>query len=439
MRRLDGPFTAFRLWWRGASSGPRSRAVAAGAATAAFLVWIAVPSGGGLMPSFAAGLPTSATIQQANATAPPPGQGSQLPSSASDLAMPSVLSPGAAGLSSDASVGSPSGDSGMGGSLSPDSGGETGAPGPGATPSPTTPSSTCPASFPSTGTPLDSLGAQLSALCGQVLGGGSGTVPAGTLPGGGSAARAGAGASPVPRQWLYLNAPIGASGAPNSRWGLPLSAEMAGRSPTVLVGLVQGSPVSPALAGAVGDLVRRGALVELLLVPEPTAAGGAPAFASWLTQALAALEPVQLVEIGSGAAPSGSSPATVAAYTAAGLAAARDAAGVHTVGVSWLDGGTTNTDPAVWSSLDSAGVWSKASFVAASLDAAGACTWPAAFAATLHRYPSAAALPVVSEAMQGPAPPSWIAADYGCLEGAVARGPAASVAMWRLWEGPVPR
>src|SRR5207248_1662304 len=202
-------------WWRGASSGPRSRAVAAGAATAAFLVWIAVPSGGGLMPSFPAGLPTSATIQQANATAPPPGQGSQLPSSASDLAMPSVLSPGAAG----------------------------------------------------------------------------------TLPGGGSAARAGAGASPVPRQWLYLNAPIGASGAPNSRWGLPLSAEMAGRSPTVLVGLVQGSPVSPALAGAVGDLVRRGALVELLLVPEPTAAGGAPAFASWLTQALAALEPVPLVQL----------------------------------------------------------------------------------------------------------------------------------------------
>src|SRR5438045_4772387 len=123
MSRLDVPFTAFRFWWRGASNGPRSRAVAAGTATVAFLVWIAVPSGGGLLPSFAAGFPTSATSQVANATSPPAGQGSQPASNASDLSIPSSLSPGAAGLAPDGGAGSPLDEGGgTGASPSPDSG-----------------------------------------------------------------------------------------------------------------------------------------------------------------------------------------------------------------------------------------------------------------------------------------------------------------------------
>jgi hypothetical protein len=238
---------------------------------------------------------------------------------------------------------------------------------------------------------------------------------------------------------MYLDAPLGASGGPNNTWSSGLGAEMAGKTPTVALGLVQGVPVSPALAGAVDDLVHHGALVQLLVVPEPTAPGGPAAFGSWVTQVLAALQPVQLVEIGTGAAPRGSNPATVAADTVAGLAAAGYAASHPTAGVAWLDDGTASADPPVWSALDSAGAWSKSSFVARSLDAAGACTSPATFAATLHRDPGAARLPVVSEAVQAPAPAGRVFADSTCLKGSVAQDPAASVAMWRLWEGPVPR
>jgi hypothetical protein len=214
---------------------------------------------------------------------------------------------------------------------------------------------------------------------------------------------------------------------------------MAGKSPVVAVGLVQGTDVPPALAGTVADIVRRGALVQLFLVPEPNARGGAPAFASWVTQIVGVLEPVPLVEIGTGAAPPSASSGTVASYAAAGLLAAHGAAGRPTAGVMWLDGGTASADPAVWSSLDAAGVWGRSSFVATSLDATGGCTSPAAFAATLRRYPVAAGLPVVSEAVQAPAPAPWVASDYSCLKGSVSRGPGASVATWRLWEGPVPR
>jgi hypothetical protein len=287
--------------------------------------------------------------------------------------------------------------------------------------------------FPTTTTPLDSIVAQVSALCAQVLAPGSGTVPAGALPGGPAAA------PQVPKQWMYLDAPVGAVGAPNSSWSPALSAEMAGKTPTVPVGLVQGATVSPTLAGAIGGVVHDGALVQLLLVPEPAAAGGPAAFGSWVGQVLAVLGPVQLVEIGTGAAPSGSNPGTVAADTVAGLVAARDAPGHPTAGVAWLDGGTASADQPLWSALDSAGVWSKSSFVARSLDAAGACSSPAAFASTLGRYPAAAALPVASEAVQAPAPAAVLAADSRCLKASSGHNPATSVALWRLWEGPVPR
>jgi hypothetical protein len=129
-----------------------------------------------------------------------------------------------------------------------------------------------------------------------------------------------------------------------------------------------------------------------------------------------ALKPLQPVDIGTGGAPQGSDAATVSSCTTAGLAA-HDAAGRPTPGVSWLDGGSTNTDPAVRSSLDSAGVWSKSSFVPASLDGAGACTWPAVFAATLRRYPVAAGMSEVSEAVQAPAPAAWVAAHLQLLQG----------------------
>jgi hypothetical protein len=243
----------------------------------------------------------------------------------------------------------------------------------------------------------------------------------------------------VPRQWLYLDAPVAASGGPSSTWSPALAAEMAGRTATVVVGLVQGAAVSPALAGALATLVHDGALVQVLLVPAPAAPGGPAAFGAWVTQVLGALPPVGLVEIGTGAAPKGSSPATVAADTTAGLAAAHDAPGHPAAGITWLDGGTASADTAVWSALESTAAWSKSSFVARSLDAAGACTSPATFAATLHRYPAAAALPVVTEAVQAPAPAPVVGGDSSCLKASLVRDPATSVAVWRLWEGPAPR
>src|SRR5205814_9412511 len=111
--------------------------------------------------------------------------------------------------------------------------------------------------------------------------------------------------------------------------------------------------------------------------------------------------------------------------------------GRPTGGVVGPAGGTAGDDAAVWSSQDSAGTWSKSSFVATALDASGACSSPPAFAAALRRYPPAAALPVVSEAVQAPAPASRITADYGCLKASVTQGSPASVAMWRPWERPI--
>jgi hypothetical protein len=444
MTRVDASFRAFRLWWRGASNGPRSRAVAAGTATVGFLVWIAIPSGGGVLANFtAAGFPVNAAFPSGQAAGSSPGHGAQLASNASGLGASSAVdTSGAGGAPADTSLGAATGGGAGAGSTSGDSPSPSSAAGgaPGAGGAPTTPGATCPVSFPATNTALDGYEAQLSTLCTQVLAPGSGTVPAGSLPGGGSGAgSSGAGGAQVPRQWLYLDAPLGTSGAPSSSWSPALAAEMAGRTATVPVGLVQGATVSAALAGALATLVHDGALVRLLLVPAPATPGGPAAFGSWVTQVLGALGPVGLVEIGTGAAPAGSSPGAVAASTVAGLAAAHDGPGHPSVGVTWLDGGTASADGPVWSSLDAAAAWSRSSFVARSLDAAGACSSPAAFASTLRRYPAAAALAVVSEAVQAPAPASAVGADSRCLKASSVHDPAASVALWRLWEGPVPR
>jgi hypothetical protein len=445
MTRVDASFTAFRLWWRGASNGPRSRAVAAGTATVGFLVWIAVPSGGGVLANFtAAGFPVNAASPSGQAAASSPGQGAPLAANASGLGASSAVdTSGASGAPADTSLGAATGGGASVGSTSGDSGGPSPAGGdaPGTGVAPTTPSATCPVSLPATNTALDGYEAQLSALCAQLLAPGSGSVPAGSLPGGGSGAgnSGAAGPAQVPRQWLYLDAPLGASGAPVSTWSPALAAVMTGRTATVPVGLVQGATVSPALAGALATLVQDGALVRLLVVPAPASPGGPAAFGSWVTQVLGALGPVGLVEIGTGAAPAGSSPGRVAADTVAGLAAAHDAPGHPSAGITWLDGGTASADGPVWSSLDTVAAWSKSSFVARSLDAAGACSSPAAFASTLGRYPTAAALPVVSDAVQAPAPAPVVGADSRCLKASLMHNPATSVALWRLWEGPVPR
>src|SRR5207244_12645118 len=111
MGRQDAPFPAFRLGWRGGSNGPRSRAVAAGTATVALLAWIAVPSGGGALANFAAGLPVSSTTPAGQGGAPS-GQSAQMASNPSGLGTASaLLSPEASGAVGDnGSLGAASGD-----------------------------------------------------------------------------------------------------------------------------------------------------------------------------------------------------------------------------------------------------------------------------------------------------------------------------------------
>lgn len=320
------------------------------------------------------------------------------------------------------------------------SGTVSGAPG-----SPPPSSSTCPVSSPSTGTPVDSLSVELSSLCEELLAQGSGTVPTGSLPGGASSLDLGGGESPAPgtatsserEEWAFVDSPIGASSVSDPKWPSSLSAEMTGKNPIVTVGLVQSSPVSNSLVGTLGGLVQDGALVQVLLVPQPNAAGGPEGFGSWVTQVLTTLKPVELVEIGTGGAPTGSNASTVAAYTAAGLAAARGASAKVATGVLWLDGGTSSNDGAVWSSLDSAGAWSSSSFMARSLDAAAACSSQSGFTTMEHLHPVAAALPIVTEAVPGSAPAGGSAAESSCLKSSIARNPAPSLALWRLWQGPV--
>jgi hypothetical protein len=297
---------------------------------------------------------------------------------------------------------------------------------------------------PTTGTPIDSLAAELNALCEQLLAQVSGTVPTGSLPGGASPLAMGGAASPAPgtatpavrEEWAFADSPIGASGVPDPKWPSSLAAEMTGKSPTVTVGLVQSSSVSASLVGTLGQLVQNGALVQVLLVPQPGAAGGPARFGTWVQLVLAALKPVQLVEIGTGGAPAGSNAPTVAAYTEAGLTAARAASAKVATGVLWLDGGTSSDDGAVWSSLAAAGAWSSSSFMARSLDAAAACSSQSGFVTMERQNAVAAALPLVSEAVPGAAPAGGRPAEWSCLKGSIAQDTGASSAFWREWQGP---
>ena len=314
---------------------------------------------------------------------------------------------------------------------------------PGASGSPPPSSSKCPVSPPSTGTPVDSLSVELSALCEELLAQ-TGTVPTGSLPGGASSLDLGGGESPAPgvatsaarEEWAFADSPIGTSGVSDPKWPSSLSAEMTGKNPIVTVGLVESSPVPNSLVGTLGALVQDGALVQALLVPQPNAAGGPEGFGSWVAQVLATLKPVELVEIGTGGAPPGSNASTVAAYTAAGLAAARGASAKVATGVLWLDGGTSNDDGVVWSSLDSAGAWSSSSFMARSLEATAACSSQSGFTTMEHLHPVAAALPIVTEAVPGSAPAGGSAAESSCMKSSIAGNPAPSLALWRLWQGP---
>jgi len=385
------------------------------------------------LPGALPGLRASAGATPSPSSGAAAGQDQGAPASSSPSGFWSVPPPDAvAGI-----PGLPAGEAA--GALSADSGSVPGAPG-----SPTPSSPTCPVSPPTTGTAVDAVSSELAALCQELLSLGSGTVPTGSLPGGSSAAALGGGESLAPgaagsaerEEWAFADAPVGVSGSSARGWPSSLTVEMTGKDPTVTLVLVQTGSVSPALVRTLGQLVQHGTLVQVLLVPQPHAAGGPAAFGSWVTKVLAGLEPVELVEIGAGAAPAGSSAATSAAYTAAGIAAARHDAAEPATGVLWLDGGTSSGDEAVWSSLDSTATWSSSSFVARSLDATAACSSPTAFVAMVRGDRLVAALPIVSEAVAGSAPAGGAAAESSCLQSSTATDPVASLAVWRQWQGP---
>jgi hypothetical protein len=383
---------------------------------------IAAPDPGSPVSTSPLGLGTSSSFSSALPSAPAgilnplPGETANVPAASGSIP------PAASGSNPPAPSGSASGASG----------------------SPTPSASTCPVSLPTTDTPIDSLSAELNALCEELLAQDSGTVPTGSLPGGASSPALGGAESPAPgaatpaarEEWAFVDSPIGASGVSDPNWPFSLSAEMAGKNPIVTVGLVQSGSVLTSLVSTLGKLVQDGAVVQALLVPQPSAAGGPQGFGSWVAQALAILKPVDLVEIGTGSAPTGSNASTVAAYTAAGLAAARGASAKIATGVLWLDGGTSSDDGAVWSSLASTDAWSSSSFMARALNATAACSSQSGFATLEHLDPAAAALPNVSEAVPGSAPTGGSAAESSCMKNSMAQDPAASQALWRLWQGP---
>ena len=378
----------------------------------------------------------------APAAAAPANQGSQASTtppafgpSTSAFSVPPSVSAGTLGPLPDESTSAPA----VSGSPPPPSGSVPAGSGQPA-PSP----STCPVALPSTGTPIDSLVAQLTALCAELLAPLSGTVPIGSLPGGASSlamggatpSAPGASGSTVREGWVFADSPIGASGVPDPKWPAPLAVEMSGKSPTVTVGLVQSGAVSGALVNTLGQLAQNGAVVQVLLVPQPGTAGGAARFGSWVQLIVAALKPVQLVEIGTGSAPTSSNASTVAAYTAAGLTGAHAASPKVATGVLWLDGGASSSDGAVWSSLASAGAWSSSSFMARALGAAAACTSQSGFTTLERQSPVAAALPLVSEAVPGAAPAGGSSAESSCMKSSIAQHPGPSLALWRQWEAP---
>ena len=372
----------------------------------------------------------------ANQGPPASTTGSGLGPSSSFFSAPPTVSAGVLGPLPDVA---PSEPAATGGSPPQGSGAVPGGSG---QPPPT--SSTCPVSPPATGTPIDSLAVELSALCAELLAQVSGTVPIGSLPGGASPLAMGGAESSAPgaatpamrEQWVFADSPISASGVPDPKWPSPLAAEMTGKSPTVTVGLVQSSAVSSALVNTLGQLAQNGVVVQVLLVPQPDTAGGPARFGSWAQLIMAALKPVQLVEIGTGGAPTGSNASTVAAYTVAGLTALRAASPKVATGVLWLDGGTSSNDGAVWSALASGGAWSSSSFMARSLDAAAACSSQAGFVTLERQNPVAAALPLVSEAVPGAAPAGGSSGESSCMKSTTAQHPGASLALWRQWEGP---
>jgi hypothetical protein len=74
--------------------------------------------------------------------------------------------------------------------------------------------------------------------------------------------------------------------------------------------------------------------------------------------------------------------------------------------------------------------------MARTLDASAACSSQSGFATMERHNPAAAALPVVTEVVPGSAPASGYAADSSCVKSSLAQDPAASLALWRLWQGP---
>lgn len=332
----------------------------------------------------------------------------------------------------------------------------------------------CPIPIPTTGTPLDDLLLEVESIC-QTLIGSQGTlpsvpallgvpgVPATPVPP--SSASTASSSSPTvasPPQWIAVDQDLATSrlsGGTGSSltWGTDFESAAA----TVLVGLVQGSPVPAQLPAALSTLRKDGAVVDLVLVPDPTALGGAAAFRSWVTQTLvrlpggprgsgassASLGPM-LVAVAAAARPA-MAPANVAAVVAddvSGLGAAEaSVAPGEEVGLWWGDGGLQAGDAAVWTGVKAAAahstVLSHLGYVGATLTGQSACEGIAALQGAVSTLMTGGAVPLLVEGVPVAASAGASAAgSASCLQDALAqtgpRWPSAMVSAWRQGAGP---
>jgi hypothetical protein len=212
------------------------------------------------------------------------------------------------------------------------------------------PSARCPLTLPTTGTPADVVLSEIQSLCltlEALLGAGSSGTP--PLPSGVPTAAAQEGtvgasgrASSVPDAWVDADRRI------------TQTDPQTNSAPTdvVVLGLVQGAAVAPALAGELAQLQQSGMAVELVLVPRLDEVTPASAFGTWVKQTVSALPAASSVAMAVGAVPAWATEA-VAEAVAGGLSAARQVSTSMPVGLWWADGGTSSSDQSLWATLGS--------------------------------------------------------------------------------------
>jgi len=268
---------------------------------------------------------------------------------------------------------------------------------------PGSPSTTCPVSIPSTGTPFDTVTTLFESLCitieqapgsqgaAPTAGQGSASLPGPEVP---ATPGVSTGTPTVaePGTWATVDEIVGASNSSASSDRLRLS---------VTVGLLQGGSVPARLATTLSALRKSGVEVHLLLVPDLAGDGTPAAFGPWARSVAAALPAAQTLAVVLGAVPPADAPGLPSDVVSA-VTAVRTAP----VGIWWADGGLLPADQPVWTALgrDLTSAGPLPAFVGTTLPGSSQCALVNAGRAEAARVPSLAAAPVVVEALNPSAP-----------------------------------